>query len=163
MKAVSFIARSGTGKTTLLTRLIPELIRRGYRVGAMKHHAHQLDIDHPGKDSHRLTEAGAEVMVIASADKLGVVRRLDSPPSAEELAERYCGEMDIVLVEGFGAGPFPVIELRRGGAGPKEGAEELRGKVVAVASDGPLDLPLPVLDIDDPAAIADFIVKRFLA
>jgi molybdopterin-guanine dinucleotide biosynthesis protein MobB len=164
MKAVSFVARSGTGKTTLITRVIPELVRRGYRVGALKHDAHRFDIDHPGKDSHRLTAAGAEVMVIASAGKLAMVRKMSGPPAAEELVGRYFAEMDVVLLEGFGGGPYPVIEVRREGQGAKEGGpgSALWPRVVAVASDEPLDLPVPVLDLNDPVAVAAFIEERFL-
>ena len=65
--AIAIVGNSGAGKTTLLERLIPALKRKGLRVGAIKHDAHRFDIDHPGKDSHRLTAAGADTMVITSA------------------------------------------------------------------------------------------------
>ena len=71
VKAVSFVAKSGTGKTTLLEKVIARLKERGYRVGAVKHDAHRFDIDHPGKDSHRLTSAGVDVMLVASPEKTG--------------------------------------------------------------------------------------------
>ena len=70
MRAVSFVAKSGTGKTTLLEKVIADLKGRGYRVGVIKHDAHRFDIDHPGKDSYRLTAAGADTMMISSPESL---------------------------------------------------------------------------------------------
>jgi len=77
---VSFVAKSGTGKTTLLEKVIAELKQRGYRVGAIKHDAHRFDIDHPGKDSHRLTSAGADTMLISSPDKASAALKQLVPP-----------------------------------------------------------------------------------
>lgn len=71
--AVSFIAKYGTGKTTLLKKVIFVLKSQGYRVGVVKHDAHHFEIDHPGKDSYQLTQAGADIMLISSPDKLAVV------------------------------------------------------------------------------------------
>jgi molybdopterin-guanine dinucleotide biosynthesis protein MobB len=163
-KVVVFVARSGTGKTTMLEKLIADLKARGYRVGAVKHDAHGLDIDHPGKDSYRLAAAGAEVMLITSREKLAVVRRQEESPPVEELIATYCSDMDIVLTEGFKASALPKIELHRRELGSRL---ICRGEVddpwlVAVASDEELDLDVPVLDLDDTVAIADFIVARFL-
>ncbi|MDO9229223.1 MAG: molybdopterin-guanine dinucleotide biosynthesis protein B, partial [Syntrophales bacterium] len=73
VKAVSFVAKSGTGKTTLLEKVIARLKERGYRVGVIKHDAHRFDIDHPGKDSHRLTSAGVDTMLLSSPEKLALV------------------------------------------------------------------------------------------
>src|SRR5512133_2822395 len=80
IKAVSFVAKSGTGKTTLLEKVIAELKGRGYRIGCVKHDAHRFDIDHPGKDSHRLTAAGADTMLISSPEKLAVVKQHAASP-----------------------------------------------------------------------------------
>ena len=79
-RSVSFVAKSGTGKTTLLEKVITELKCRGYRVGVIKHDAHRFDIDHPGKDSHRLTLAGADTMLISSPEKLAVIKKHDASP-----------------------------------------------------------------------------------
>ncbi|MBP2674591.1 MAG: molybdopterin guanine dinucleotide biosynthesis accessory protein MobB [Deltaproteobacteria bacterium] len=81
VKAVAFLGRSGAGKTTLIEKLLPVLAGRGYRVGAVKHDAHRFDIDHPGKDSHRFTAAGAEVMVISSSEKLALVEKHSAAPT----------------------------------------------------------------------------------
>jgi molybdopterin-guanine dinucleotide biosynthesis protein MobB len=163
-KMVAFVAKSNTGKTTLLEKLIKELKERGYRVGAVKHDAHQFDIDHPGKDSHRLTAAGADSMVITSGAQLALVKKHAASPPLEELIATYFFDVDIVLTEGFKMSPVPKIELHR-----KERSSTLicRGEqhdplLIAVASDEPLELDVPVLDLNDAGAIADFVEQRFL-
>lgn len=165
IKALSFVAKSGTGKTTLLEKVIAELKGRGYRVGAIKHDAHRFDIDHPGKDSHRLTAAGADTMLISSPEKLALVKKHAEPPPIEELLATYFGDMDIVLTEGFKKSGLPKIEVHR-----KERSATLlcRGEehdptLLAVASDEALDLDVPVLDLNDPARVADFVERTFLA
>ena len=159
--AIAIVGNSGAGKTTLLERLIPALKRKGLRVGALKHDAHRFDIDHPGKDSHRLTAAGADTMMITSASMLAMVKRHAAFPPIEELLERYFSDMELVLVEGFRGSSLPKIEVHR-----KAFRRELicRGErndpgLAAVASDEPLDLDVPVLDLNDPEAIAEFIVS----
>jgi len=163
-KAVSFVAKSGTGKTTLLEKVIAELKGRGYRVGVVKHDAHRFEIDHPGKDSHRLTAAGADTMVIASAEKLAMVKRHAESPGVEELIGTYFADVDIVLTEGFRKSRLPKIEVHRKGRSETLlcRGEEHDPTLVAVASDAPLSLDVPRFDIDDPAAIADFLVETFL-
>jgi molybdopterin-guanine dinucleotide biosynthesis protein B/molybdopterin-guanine dinucleotide biosynthesis protein len=162
--AVCFVAPSGTGKTTLLEKVIAELSRRGYRVGAMKHGSHGFAIDHPGKDSHRLTAAGASTTVISSPEKLAVVKKHAAEPTARELVDAYFAEADIVLAEGWKRSDLPKIEVHRRGPGKElfcRGREH-DPRLLAVACDGPLRLDVPVLDIDDPAAVADFLETRFL-
>lgn len=165
VNAVSFVAKSGTGKTTMLEKVIMELKERGYRVGVVKHDAHRFNIDHPGKDSYRLTAAGADTMVIASPEKLAMVKQHAEPPSIEEILEIYFSDVDIVLTEGFKKSSMPKIELHR-----LERSKTLlcRGEahdptLVAVASDEPLELDVPVFDLNNPAEVVDFIVERFIA
>lgn len=159
---VSFVAKSGTGKTTLLEKVIRELKGRGYRVGAIKHDAHRFDIDHPGKDSWRLTEAGADTMLISSPEKLAMVRKHDASPPIEELIDRYFGDVDIVLTEGFKKSGLPKIEVHRRDRSATLlcRGEERDPTLIAVASDEPLDLDVPVLDINDPVMVADFVENR---
>lgn len=162
--AVTFVAHSGTGKTTLIEKVIAELKERGRRVGAIKHDAHRFEIDHPAKDSYRLTAAGADTMLISSPEKLALVRKHPESPPVEELLHTYFQDVDIVLTEGFKKSGLPKIEVNR-----KEQGRALicrdRGddpNLVAVASDRGLDVDVPLLDIDDPRQVADFIEKRFL-
>jgi molybdopterin-guanine dinucleotide biosynthesis protein MobB len=164
IKAVSFVAKSGTGKTTLLEKVITRLKELGYKVGVVKHDAHRFDIDHPGKDSYRLTAAGADTMLICSPDKLAMIKKHQTSPTIEEMLEEYFGDVDIVLTEGFKKSSMPKIELHR-----KERSATLlcRGEehdptLVAVASDEPLDLDVPVLDLNDAEMVARFIEKNFL-
>ncbi|MCM2356729.1 MAG: molybdopterin-guanine dinucleotide biosynthesis protein B [Geobacteraceae bacterium] len=164
VKVISFVAKSGTGKTTLLEKVIARLKERGYRVGVVKHDAHRFDIDHPGKDSHRLTAAGADTMLISSPEKLAMVKQHASPPPVEELLATYFADVDIVLTEGFKKSAMPKLELHR-----RERSATLlcRGEahdptLVAVASDEPLELDVPVLDLNDAGEVADFIEARFL-
>lgn len=164
VKAVSFAAKSGTGKTTLLEKVIARLKERGYRVGAIKHDAHRFDIDHPGKDSHRLTSAGADTVLISSAEKLALVKRHKAPPPIAEILANYFADVDIVLVEGFKQGSLPKIELHRRERSASlicRGAEH-DPRLLAVASDEPLELDVPLLDLNDAGAVADFIEERFL-
>ncbi|MBA4423648.1 MAG: molybdopterin-guanine dinucleotide biosynthesis protein B [Syntrophus sp. (in: bacteria)] len=164
VKAVSFVAKSGTGKTTLLEKVIARLKERGYRVGAIKHDAHRFDIDHPGKDSHRLASAGADTMLISSPEKLALVKRHSASPPIEELLVTYFTDVDIVLTEGYKQGSLPKIELHRQERSATlicRGAEH-DPTLLAVASDEPLKLDVPVLDLNDVGAVADFIEERFL-
>jgi molybdopterin-guanine dinucleotide biosynthesis protein MobB len=164
LKAVSFVGKSGSGKTTLLEKIILLLKERGYRVGVIKHDAHQFEIDRPGKDSFRFTAAGADAMVITSPGKLAMVRKHEASPSVEVLRDTYFGGMDILLTEGFKKSSLPKIEVHR-----KERSETLlcRGEqydptLVAVASDEILDLDVPVLDLDDATMVVNFIREKFL-
>lgn len=161
-EAVSFVGKSGSGKTTLLEKVIAELVRRGLRIGAIKHDAHRFDIDHPGKDSHRLAAAGAVVTLISSPEKLALVRRHDAAPDIEEILRTYFADVDLVLTEGFKRSALPKIEVHR-----RERSAELicRGAerdemLLAVVSDELLDLDVPVLDINDSAVVADFLMSR---
>lgn len=164
VKTVSFVAKSGTGKTTLLEKVIARLKERGYRVGVIKHDAHRFDIDHPGKDSHRLASAGADAMLIVSPEKLALVKKHAASPPIEELLATYFADVDIVLTEGFKKSSMPKIELHR-----RERSATLicRGEendptLLAAASDEPLELDVPVLDLNDASAVADFIEEKFL-
>lgn len=164
MKALSFVAKSGTGKTTLLEKVIAELKQRGYRIGVIKHDAHQFNIDHPGKDSYRLTAAGADTMLISSPEKLAVVKKHAASPPIEELLSTYFHDVDFVLTEGFKLSSLPKIEVHR-----KERSATLlcRGEqhdptLIAVASDEELDVDVPVLDLNNPAEVAEFVEKRIL-
>jgi len=163
---VSIVAKSGTGKTTLLEKLIGELKRRGYTVGAVKHDAHQFDIDREGKDSWRLTRAGADTMLITSPAKVAMVKqnRHASEPSLAEAIAAYCGDLDIVLTEGFKKSRMPKIEVHRREHSARLLCrdEEHDPQLIAVASDSSLNLDVPVYDINDAAGLCDLIEQRFL-
>ena len=150
--ALAFTARSGTGKTTLVEALILELTQRGKRVGAMKHDAHRFTIDKPGKDSARFTAAGAEVMVLVSDETVAMIRQTREPASPRDLLKTHFAGLDLVLVEGYMTSDLDKIELHRAATGqPLLGRSSDRDDphLIAVASDTPLDVDVPVLDLDD--------------
>ncbi len=162
--AVSFVAKSGTGKTTLLEKVIAELKTRGYRVGVIKHDAHRFDIDHPGKDSHRMAAAGADTVLISSPEKLALVKRHDASPPIGQLIESYFGDVDIVLTEGFKMGDLPKIEVNRS---ERSATLICRGEhqdptLIAVASDTSMAVDVPLLDLNNVIEVTDFLVQYFL-
>ncbi len=163
---VSIVARSGTGKTTLLEKLIAEMKRRGYKVGVIKHDAHRFEIDREGKDSWRLTRAGADTMLITSAEKLAMVKQYPSgeEPSLSETVGTYCRDVDIVLTEGFKKSAMPKIEVHRREQGENLLCrdEECDPALIAVASDSPLDVDVPLYDINDAQGLCDLIEERYL-
>jgi molybdopterin-guanine dinucleotide biosynthesis protein MobB len=158
---IGFAACSGTGKTTLLTRLLPVLSGHGLRVGMIKHSHHDFEIDRPGKDSDRLRKAGAQQLLIASPYRTVWIGENPQPrePRLDALLERIVPDsLDLVLVEGFRHVAFPKIELHRAATG-KPLLYPHDASIIAVASDEPLDTQLPCLDINQPDTIAEFILE----
>lgn len=158
------VAASGTGKTTLLSAVIPLLSSRGLRIGCIKHTHHPFEVDRPGKDSYQLRVAGAKQMLLGSAGRWALMVETDDNVDAPllELVEKLeLDKLDLVLVEGFRLEEIPKIELHR-----TELAGELTApgapQVVALVSNQrpPPTLQVPVLDIDDPPAVADFIFEH---
>lgn len=162
---LGFAALSGTGKTTLLTQLLPLFAARGIRVGMIKHAHHNFDIDQPGKDSYELRKAGAAQMLVASDRRwaLMVENPQDAEPRLNELIARLEQDtLDLILVEGFKHEPFAKIELHRRELGhPFLFAQD--AGIIAVASDGelPQEANLPRLNISDTQGIFDFIIRHF--
>ena len=154
----SFIAKSGTGKTTLIEKLIPELKSRGLRVAVMKHDAHEFDVDKPGKDSWRMTRAGADVTVIASATHSAVME--NRPVPADELLKGI-RDVDVILTEGYQQGPWKKIGVNRAASG--NALPVLADSYIAVVTDADVDVPAPRIGLDDVKALADFIVSDMSA
>jgi molybdopterin-guanine dinucleotide biosynthesis protein MobB len=161
LPVLGFAAFSGTGKTTLLRKLIPLLSQQGLRVGIIKHAHHDFDIDIPGKDSYELRKAGACQVLVASGQRWALItetREAGEPDLDTLLCRLDPASCDLVLVEGFRHLPFPRIELYRQALGhpllhPYDPA------IIAVACDSSLDAgTLPVLDINDAHGIAAFIL-----
>ena len=161
---IGFAAYSGTGKTTLLTRLIPVLNSRGIRIGVIKHAHHTFEIDREGKDSYELRKAGANEVLVGSKSRWALLADNNSSCDltlSDHLRHIHQDELDLILVEGFKPELIPKIELHRPSLGhsPFYPHDE---SIVAVATDGRLDEPtrLPVLDINDPEAIAAFVITH---
>ncbi len=163
---IGFTAYSGTGKTTLLVRILVLMQTRGLHVGVIKHAHHSFEIDHPGKDSYELRHAGASQMLIGSRQRWALIT--ETPASEEAGLQDYLDRLDqdrldLVLVEGFKLGEIPKIELHR----PSLGKPLLcrhDPSIIAVAHDAPAPLAIECqqLDINNPTIICNFIMGRFL-
>ncbi|MDH5524839.1 MAG: molybdopterin-guanine dinucleotide biosynthesis protein B [Desulfobulbaceae bacterium] len=158
---VTLIGKPDSGKTTLLEKLIPELAKRGFRIGTIKHHVHEFEMDKPGKDTWRHKQAGAHTVALSSPTGLGVIRDVDHDSSLEELVGRYYHDVDLVIAEGYKRLALPKIEVHRRALHP----DPLAGRDaswVAMVSDVELGSELPCFDINDAAKLADFLVERFI-
>lgn len=157
---LAIAAWSGTGKTTLLKKLIPELCARGIRPGLIKHTHHNMDVDKPGKDSYELRKAGAAQTLVASQQRWAL---MTETPDEEELdlaflASRMdASKLDLILVEGFKHEDIAKIVLFREGTGRTQEELVIDAHVIAIASDVPLKIDVPLLDINDVGQLTDFI------
>lgn len=159
MKTIGFIGYSNTGKTTLIEKLVPLFIARGLRVAAIKHAHHGFDMDRPGKDSYRYREAGAQQVLIATAQRWALLTETAQPAALEDLL-RQLAPCDLVFVEGFRSeGAFPRIEVRRA-TNTEPPFFPLDPNVIAVAADHPVDTMLPLLDLNDAAKIGAFVAQQ---
>lgn len=177
---LGFAAASGTGKTTLLSKLIPLLKDSNLRIGLIKHSHHNFEIDKPGKDSHTLRQAGASPVLLVSSHRRAMITEFTTvrePKLQDQLTLFNHSELDLILVEGFKAEAFPKIELHR---------PSLKHKlifphdhnIIAIASDSTIaitpnntdlsvtqisQLTIPhQLDLNNPNLIAQFILSEFL-
>ena len=157
MKVIGLAGWSGAGKTTLLTRVIPHLLGEGLRVSVIKHAHHKFDIDHPGKDTYRHREAGAHEVLVASGTRWALLHEVvGTEPGLPELLARM-EPVDLVLVEGYKTHPFPKLEVYRP-ALDKPPIWPEQADIVAIAADAPVSADRMVLPLNDPAAIAAWIV-----
>ena len=162
MKAIGFAGYSGSGKTTLVERLIPALKGSGLRVSVVKHAHHKFDIDHAGKDTYRHREAGAFEVVVASDKRLALIREFEQPSqlTVHNLLAELDQGVDWALVEGFKHSNLPKIEVWRAASGQAVRYPD-DDFVVAIATDSPGELPVatqrPVLDLNDPEAVAQWL------
>lgn len=160
-RVIGIVGWKNNGKTTLVERLVRAFCQRGLRVSTVKHAHHSVDIDQPGKDSHRHREAGAAEVVLATARRWALIHELrDEPEPPLEAILARMAPVDLVIVEGFKRSPHPKIEVHRRERGTPLFALE-DPSVIAVASDEPLpDLAVPVLGLDDIEAIAQLVIER---
>ncbi len=156
---VSIVGNSGSGKTTFLEKLIPEIKRRGLRVGTIKHDVHGFDMDKPGKDSWRHKQAGASTTIISSPYQIGMVMDVSRDHDPDELLLLF-SNVDIVLAEGFKKGKRPKMEIFR-----PEISKELLCKgdenLIALISDENVDIGVPKFSTNDMTKVADFLVRHF--
>ncbi len=153
-----------SGKTTLTEKLVAELVKRGFRIATVKHAHHEFDIDHEGRDSYRHRKAGASEVAIVSSRRWALIHELEGetePPLQVVLAR--LSPCDLVIVEGYKRDGHMKIEVRRKDARDIIPLAPTDASIIAIASDVRItNSPLPVFDVDDATAIADFIVNRCL-
>ncbi len=155
---VAVVAKSDSGKTTFIEKLIPELRALGLRVGTVKHDAHSFDIDHPGKDSWRHGQAGADAYVVSSPRKLAFVARLGEEVPLAEIARRFFAGFDLVVAEGYKRTAPHMVELFRAGAGHTTPLCA-PGEAMALITDTPLEHEHR-FGLDDAAGVARFLAAR---
>ena len=160
MKTFGFAGWSGSGKTTLIEQLIPRFVERGLRISLIKHAHHTFDVDHRGKDSYRHRQAGACEILVTSSRRWVLMHELRGTPepSFEQQVQRI-SPCDLLLVEGFKHAPIPKLEVWRAATGepllhPND------PHIVAVATDSEVKTKLPVLDLNDDAGVAAFILAH---
>ena len=155
-----FAGFSGSGTTTLIEQLIPRFVKAGLRVSLIKHAHHAFDIDKPGKDSFRHREAGASEVLVTSDTRWVLMHELrgEREHTLEEQIERF-SPCDLVLVEGFKRAAIPKLEVHRPSCGqPLLSAAD--ANIVAIAADARVDTGLPMLDLNNPDEIAQFIIRH---
>ncbi|VVM06450.1 molybdopterin molybdotransferase [Methylacidimicrobium cyclopophantes] len=159
---VAFVGRSGAGKTTLLCSVVRILAARGIRVAAIKHAHHGFEIDHPGKDSMRLREAGANPVLVLSPTRKAWVEEV-APPAEPDLTETLSlfdrSRIDLVLVEGFRGEGVPKIELFAPELGPRFCQEDPDLLAVAAVGALPPSNGLVTFDRNDAEGVADLILR----
>src|SRR5206468_12386692 len=157
-----FVGRSNSGKTTLIERLIPVLVRKGYRIATIKHAGHGFDLDTEGKDSWRLKRAGAKTVIVTSKGSLAMFADVDEEVRVEELRERYVRDgVDLIITEGWKSEGYPKVVVVRDHVGEVEVSPQ---GLLALVSNKPLDRApdgVPVLHPHDIAGLAALIAKRY--
>ncbi len=158
---MAVVGVSDAGKTTLVEKLVAELKGRGYRVGTVKHDVHGFEVDKEGKDSWRHKQAGAWATAVSSPEKLFLVRDGERDLPLDEVAAEFFGKADVVVAEGYKSGPSAKIEVHR-----RETGRELLTKpeegLLAVATDEPLDVPVPSFGLDDSKGLGDLIEEKLI-
>lgn len=156
---VCIVGGSGSGKTTYLEGLIPELTSRGLKVGTIKHHGHDFEMDYPGKDSWRHKQAGSAIAMISSPCRLGLVMDVDHDHRPDELAG-FFRDVDIILCEGYKGEDKPKVEVFR----PEVHARPFciaDKNLVALVTDGEVDTRVPCFTFSETRALADLLIERF--
>jgi len=156
---ISFVGKSGVGKTTALELVIAEIKRRGLRVGTVKHDTHGFEVDKPGKDTWRHARAGADVVVISGRSKLALIRKLEVEMALDQVVG-LMDDVDLVITEGYKRGDKPKIEVTR-----KERGTELlcsQDELLGLMTDHVVDMPVPQFALDDAAGVVDLLEQLVL-
>ncbi|MGQ0809646.1 MAG: molybdopterin-guanine dinucleotide biosynthesis protein B [Nitrospiraceae bacterium] len=154
-----FVGRSNSGKTTLIERLIPELVRGGYKVATIKHAGHGFDLDTEGKDSWRHKRAGASSVVVLSKGSLAMFADVPEQIKVEEVRDRFLDHsIDLIIAEGWKNEGYPKVVIVRDQIGEMPVSPD---GLLAIVSNKPVDMAVPVLDPDDIIGVASLIMRHF--
>jgi molybdopterin-guanine dinucleotide biosynthesis protein B len=160
MQLVSIVGHSGAGKTTLIEQLVRTLARRGLRVATIKHAHHQVELDTPGKDSWRYSEAGAAKSLLVTQGGVQLVARLPSVPTPQALARDFLADAALVLAEGFSHAPGPKIEVLRTACATQPRCTPEDGLIALVTDVADVYPQLPHFALDDIEGLLAFILAR---
>ena len=155
----AIVGFSNSGKTTVMEKLVSEMVGRGFRVGTVKHDVHGFDMDHPGKDTWRHKQAGATATIISSPRQIGMVKDVDHDHDPLELAS-LMPDVDLVLLEGYKRAAIPKIEVFRSEVSKKIFNQD-DPNLVAVISDAKHHIPVPCFGHEEIGRITDFLIDRF--
>ena len=157
---ISVVGKSGVGKTTFLEKVVRELTSKGYRVAVIKHDTHGFEVDHPGKDSWRMAQAGSDVVVISSADKMAMIKKTSQELSLDQLEAHIMGGVDIILTEGYKSADKPKIEISRADVSDELLCTEK--ELLALVTDQRFDLDVPHFALDDTRGVVEFLIENVL-
>ena len=151
-------ASSGTGKTTFLEKLIKEVVNRGYRVGTIKSDSHGFEMDVPGKDTWKFSQAGAKATAIIGPDKYAIIHKTDHRKGLDEVIAMI-EDVDLILVEGFKMSTLPRFEVIRREKGTNI-VSSMENLIAIVTDVKEIDVPVPVLDINDIQGATDLLLAK---
>lgn len=154
----SIVGKSDSGKTTFIEKLIPELKKFNLTVGTVKHHVHSFEVDIPGKDSWRHSQAGADLVMISSPDKFALYGKVDHELSLDEIAEKYLNEVDLIITEGYKSGNKKKLEIFREEVSRKPLC--LEEEMIAIITDDQVEMDIPKFSLDDILGVAKFLLDQ---
>jgi len=158
---LALIGKPNCGKTSLIEKLIPALSSRGVRVGTIKHHHGDIQMDTPGKDTWRHKQAGAQVVLLSSPVGIGLIKDTAGDTPVEDLVSRYFQDVDLVIAEGYKWSTLPKIEVFRS-AIYDEPMQEPGESLVAMVSDVRVRQGLPWFRYDDIGSLVEFILEKIV-
>ena len=159
---IAIIGKKNSGKTTLIEKLIPELINLGFRVGTIKHHHGAIGMDQPGKDTWRHKQAGAHAVVLSSPSGLGLIRDTPREIPVPELVDLYFSDIDLVLTEGYKKEVLPKVEIFRSTV-HAEPLSDPGEDLIAMMSDVEVDRDIPRFRLDETRQLAEFLVEKIIS
>ncbi len=155
---ISFVGNSGSGKTTLLEGVVRELKRLGFRVAVVKHAPHGFDIEQPKKDSWRLTQAGSDIVVLSSPERVSLVERVGMELTLTQIEALVGDKVDIVLVEGYKNGN--TVKILVGGTEPDQERFCREEETLATVSPHLSSSGVLQFDYGDVVNIVDLLIER---